>query len=770
MLGVHGFRSLAWSRPVVRRRQSALALGALVAATLAVAAPAGAAIGFTAPRTHAVGDAPRAVAFGDFNGDGDPDLAVANYSGHNAAVLLGGTGASFGPATTYAVGTFPTGVAVGDFNGDGDPDLAVSNSGGGPIDPGGDSVSILLGGTGGTFGASSLFAAGDVPMAVAVGQFNLDQDTDPDLVTPNGSGDNVSVLLGGTGGTFGTPAASTVGDAPTGVAVGNFNGDADPDLAVTNGGSDDVSILLGGSMGSFGLAINYSAADWASGVTTGDFDGDSDLDLAVSGYYPGSLAVLGGANDGTFGAPTTHSILGFLGGGIAAGDLNGDGDLDLALANGNSPPGGVVVVAEGGTGLSFSSPVHLGQGSATAAVAIADVNGDGDPDLALAQPGADSVAILLNTASAPPSPGFTASDPDPPANDNAPRLRGTAEAGSTVRLYSSPDCSGSPAATGSAAEFASPGLQVSVPDDSQTTFRATATNAADVPSACSSSSFTFVEASSPPSVTLSAAPNPALTGQPVSFSANAVSSIAVEKYEWDLNGDGSFELDTGTSPTASLSFAAPAELNPGVRATNDIGSNVARAPLSIRPAPPPGRVGVSVNNGDLFTNEPDVTVSIVWPPLSRTALLSNDGGFGSPGSFPLAAELPWRLDSTGPERLPKQVYVRFDDATATFSDDILLDETAPVVGGASVSGSSAARAAAARRRTYRVRVLATDATSGVNALQVTANKRKPGKLRRYRRTSRFRKTVRYRTSASRIYVRVRDAAGNYSRWRRATRR
>src|SRR5436190_2202574 len=80
---------------------------------------------------------PRSVAVGDFNGDGIQDLAVANENSSNLSILLGtGTG-SFGSATNFGAG--PTGgcqgvecngpisVAVGDFNGDGKPDLAVAN-------------------------------------------------------------------------------------------------------------------------------------------------------------------------------------------------------------------------------------------------------------------------------------------------------------------------------------------------------------------------------------------------------------------------------------------------------------------------------------------------------------------------------------------------------------------------------------------------------------------------------------------------------------------
>jgi hypothetical protein len=126
--------------------------------------------------------------------------------------------------------------------------------------------------------------------------------------------------------------------------------------------------------------------------------------------------------------------------------------------------------------------------------------------------------------------------------------------------------------------------------------------------------------------------------------------------------------------------------------------------------------------------------------------------------------MSWTLDSTGPERLPKTIYVRFGDATQTFTDDIILDETAPTVlaaaFGPKAGSSHRASAAAARARTYTIRVRARDNVSGVAGLQATANRSRPSKLQPYRTTARV------KASSSRLWIRVRDRAGNFSRWRK----
>ncbi len=93
---------------------------------------------------------------------------------------------------------------------------------------------------------------------------------------------------------------------------------------------------------------------------------------------------------------------------------------------------------------------------------------------------------------APAAPVITDSDPNSPANDNNPKLKGTAEASSTVRIYTNAACTGVPAATSGAAMFASPGLTVTVGDNTTTNFYATATDLAGNVSACSSPAFTYV--------------------------------------------------------------------------------------------------------------------------------------------------------------------------------------------------------------------------------------------------------------------------------------
>src|SRR2546422_3097341 len=119
-------------------------------------------VSFIARRDFVVGNNPVSVAVGDFNGDGVPDLAVANAGSATVSVLLGNGDGTFRAALTVGVGTNPFSVAVGDFNGDGVPDLAVANYGS-------NTVSVLLGNGDGTFQAARTFGIGGASGSGGVG-------------------------------------------------------------------------------------------------------------------------------------------------------------------------------------------------------------------------------------------------------------------------------------------------------------------------------------------------------------------------------------------------------------------------------------------------------------------------------------------------------------------------------------------------------------------------------------------------------------------------
>jgi hypothetical protein len=192
------------------------------------------------------GAAPHSIVVADFNADGKRDLATANHDSANVSILLGNGNGTFLAATNRAVGSGPHSLRVGDLNGDGRPDLAVANDAS-------NTVSVLLAtGTGTLFQAATSLPTGMTPKGVAIADINGDGKLDvltadirgnyPNIVNPGG--DTVSVLLGNGNGTFQARTSYTVGQAPFAVVVGRLNADAKLDVIAPSWHDGSVSVLL----------------------------------------------------------------------------------------------------------------------------------------------------------------------------------------------------------------------------------------------------------------------------------------------------------------------------------------------------------------------------------------------------------------------------------------------------------------------------------------------------------------------------------------------
>ncbi|HLZ43836.1 MAG TPA: FG-GAP-like repeat-containing protein [Candidatus Sulfotelmatobacter sp.] len=351
------------------------------------------------------------VAVADVSGDGKPDIIVANEcaSGSNGnctpggtvGVLLGNGDGTFQTAVAYGSGGDGAfSVAVADVNGDGKPDIVVANHDS-------DNVGVLLGNGNGTFQTAVVYGSGGLyPYKVVVADVN--GDGKPDLVVANCSEgcDNsdsnpgvVAVLLGNGDGSFQTAVAyGSGGYGAFSVAVTDVNGDGKPDLLVANDCANNcgqsyagsVGVLLGNGDGTFQTAVAYgSGGDGADSVAEADINADGKPDLLVANGSS-SVGVLLGNGDGTFQTAEVYGagVGGYATFSVAVGDVDGDGRPDIVLTsdcvNGDTcPPGGVSVLLGNGDG-TFQTPVVYGSGGQAAySSVIADVNGDGKPDLAV---------------------------------------------------------------------------------------------------------------------------------------------------------------------------------------------------------------------------------------------------------------------------------------------------------------------------------------------------------------------------------------------------
>ncbi|MEA2496794.1 MAG: hypothetical protein QOJ29_4705 [Thermoleophilaceae bacterium] len=307
--------------------------------------------------------------------------------------------------------------------------------------------------------------------------------------------------------------------------------------------------------------------------------------------------------------------------------------------------------------------------------------------------------------------------------------------------------------------------------DGDYTFDVRSVDAAGSPSAAVSQKFAV---DTKPVAAFTIAPNPALVGRTVTFDASTSlgDDGAIARYEWDLDGDGSFETDGGANKTTAAEYSAPRASTVGLRITTAAGAQAtATQELHVTDAVGALQFGVTINNGAQYTRTPNVTVTASFPTTTRNLLFANDGGFLAAATLPAQKDTKWKLDSSGPERLPKIVYVRFVNGplvSETHIDDIILDEIPPKVEQAVVAPAAAASSArfarASRRaklRSWKVKVRAKDSNSGVSKLQVTSNKKKPGKVLKYKTRLKVKSRARPR------WIRARDKAGNWSKWKKA---
>jgi len=299
------------------------------------------------------------LALADVNRDGRLDIVVAHcgtefgcFGPGSVSVLLGNGDGTFQPVVTYVLREgFANSVAVADVNGDGKPDVLVANGGCHASPCSGDgTVSVLLGNGDGTFQGEATYASGG-SLAASVVVADVNADAKPDLLVAhcnwgvsycNANG-SVGVLLGNGDGTF-QPAVtySSGGINATSAAVADVNSDGRPDLLVVNADSGTVGVLLGNGDGSFQAAVTYDAdgepflyqfpyPSRPHVVRVADVNGDGKPDLVLGAN---GVSVLLGNGDGTFGTvvvyyPSLNQEW------VAVSDLNGDGKPDVAFSDGS---------------------------------------------------------------------------------------------------------------------------------------------------------------------------------------------------------------------------------------------------------------------------------------------------------------------------------------------------------------------------------------------------------------------------------------------------
>jgi hypothetical protein len=343
------------------------------------------------PEAPDAGIDPCSVSVADFDADGRPDLAVPNSDwnatggGQSVASVLRGYGnGSFDDVQSYTAGAWlPVGLAVGDFDGDGRPDIATANWQ--------SQQAYVLNNMGGSMSFSSPIATNLDGDASSIAAGDIDNDGLDDLLvnTPVG----IALLRGGPDG---AELYDTLG-VGTGTSMHAELVDIDEDgqldlVAAVSDVEDRVIVFHGAGDGSFSEQAEWPLGGEPWWVVSGDLNMDDDLDLAVAGYEQNVVTLYIGNARGGF---SSRTDIGVCTGpqSVAIGDMNNDGANDFVVDCSESDTVQMWLQVAGGE---FELVRWWATGARPVSVQVADLNLDGQLDIVWANQLGNTIGLVLS--------------------------------------------------------------------------------------------------------------------------------------------------------------------------------------------------------------------------------------------------------------------------------------------------------------------------------------------------------------------------------------
>jgi hypothetical protein len=510
------------------------------------------------------------VGIADLNGDGQPDIVVANQTLNNVGVFLNTGGGTLGPGSFLAVAGRPASISLFDINGDGHIDivLVVVNNFVGQLQ-------VMLGDGKGGFAAPVAIPTGGVSPSSNTVIADFNGDGIPDIAFGSSfNSPQIAIIFGDGHGNFSAPRVIDVaGDATSAseLVLLDYNKDSKNDLVVhtvhqISFFSHESFLLLNDGAANFSIAqLNSSAGptgDSAGFVTAvADFNADGNPDLLFgSGSVP--FIMFGDGHGGTLYTAPELFLIGAPQG--FAVDIDGNKTIDLVSSGGYAPGNG-----NGG----FGDAISLSFPAGSTLIAVADLNGDGKPDFVLQS--STNISVVLNSLTAPANiSALTVTQLSLSAATTSVGLPVTLAASmisyggvpaGTVTFFdgaqslgSSPvDSYGFAAVTTS---FSTGGLHNNLTASFAGTLDAATNTLFGNSNTQSSPSSISVNSTQPaaqaPTVTLSAAPNPARVRNPVNVTATVTSSSGSPTGNVVLRSDGDVVAAFPVGQGATIIFPA----------------------------------------------------------------------------------------------------------------------------------------------------------------------------------------------------------------------
>lgn len=325
---------------------------------------------------------------GDFDGDGDFEVATASYADTRIKIMGKNAEGRLVEEATIDAGSGVFQLEAADLDGDGKTDLVLAV-------PGGIRV-VRNGSTAGNYGFEVLpgspvtIGSGDFPFGIAVADY--DADGDNDIAVCDYIGGGLHVVPGtATAFAFGPETILPLGGGPIDVVAADFTADGRPDLAVSRVGESDI-VVLRNDGATFSQLYDVAVGQSPNYLVTADFNRDNRADLVVSNAGTGSVSVLFGTTTGftaqEFAAGTTPTAL-------LARDLTKDGNPDILVVSLVS--GDFRVMVGDGQGSFPLLPTFPGTLGASDAV-LQDMDADGRPELMITSLITNRVSVVKNVS------------------------------------------------------------------------------------------------------------------------------------------------------------------------------------------------------------------------------------------------------------------------------------------------------------------------------------------------------------------------------------